>query len=62
MPIDLHRTIRGTYNEAAVHHRNPRDAFEAAVEVFCRERPDVSVDQARREVARMLAMFLLNPD
>jgi hypothetical protein len=59
MSTNLHRAVRETYNEAVLHHRNPKDAFEAAFKVFCRERPEIAAAQARHEVARMLA---IDPD
>lgn len=55
MGDDLPRLVRTTYSTAVKRQRDGTAAFERAVEIVLDFRPGLSVAEARREVALMLA-------
>jgi hypothetical protein len=52
---DLHEAVRAIYKDTTRRHRNTDEAFDQAVELVSARR-SLSVEAARREVARMLAV------
>jgi hypothetical protein len=55
MGHDLPHLVRATYASAVLSRRDPAAAFEKAVEMVLRRRPLLGEEEARREVAEMLA-------
>jgi hypothetical protein len=58
---DLEQLIRAIYNSRTVNGRDEVVAFERAVQMLLARRPLLSHDQARTEVAAILAMELAPP-
>jgi hypothetical protein len=55
MAHDLHLLVRAAYNNAMLQSRNTGSAFNRAVEVMMQRRPLLNPEEARSEVASMLA-------
>jgi hypothetical protein len=55
MGHDLPHLVRATYASAVLSRRDTSAAFEKAVEMVLRRRPLLGEEEARREVAAMLA-------
>jgi hypothetical protein len=55
MAHDLHLLVRAAYNNAMLQSRDADAAFDRAVEALTQRRPLLPMEEARSEVARMLA-------
>jgi hypothetical protein len=60
MHDDLHEAVRAIYRDTAKLLRDTTEAFNRAVDVV-RAGKVLSLEEARREVARMLAVEPVNP-
>ena len=56
MTIDLHQLVRTTYETVAQQQRNTTAAFERAVAILLEHDRLLDTEDARRSVARMLAV------
>jgi hypothetical protein len=55
MDTGIHRRVLDIYREAMAHHGNTADAFDAALAFVLAAHPELSRDNARRQVASMIA-------
>jgi len=58
---DIQQLIRAIYNSGTANGRDEPVAFERAVQMLLARRPLLSHEQARREVATIVAMEMAGP-